>query len=219
MIYFQALFFMLLSYGAQASVVPKYSSSNDSKITTFEESDPSLPPSSQKQFGVDAGQSLRIAVIQVEQVLGEFRGKLKDQFSKYLDKYYKEFLAHEEKLRQEHRALLDEQKSLKKENKKAQEAWSEKMREFESRVMELQKIGEEKRHGLEQKYSQIMEKIYQELRQILKALAVEKNIQVFLTDQHAIHWDPTLDVTRIVHKRLKERIVEHDLMIKESSYD
>ncbi len=160
----------------------------------------------------------KIAVVQIEQVLGEFRGKLKDQFSKYLDKYYKEFSVHEEKLREEHRGLLEQQKAIKKEDKKAQEKWAEKMREFEARIIDIQKIGEEKRHRLEQQYNQIVEKIYQEIRIILKELADEKDIKLFIKDQHALHWDPALDMTDIVYKRLKGRIAEQDLKIKEYSH-
>jgi len=159
---------------------------------------------------------LRIAIVQMEKILGKFQEKLKNTFSEHLNKYHNQFLVHEEKLRQEHRNLLEEQKLLKKEDTKAQEEWAKKMHEFETRVMEIQKIGEEKRRKLDQQYSHIMEKIYHELHQILKDLAAEKNIHLFLKDYHVLHWDPNLDITDIAYARLKGRVADQDLMIKES---
>jgi Skp family chaperone for outer membrane proteins len=157
-----------------------------------------------------------IGVVNIEKVLEPAIQSLKEQVETLLKNYHHEFSGYEENLRIESQALLESQKKIQPQDKIAKRTWEAQRRNFEKRTLEIQKKAESRRKALGEAHGEMMNTLQGLLAEVIQEVGDAKNI-IILSQTQVIYWKPCLDLTEEVSRKLKERMPDVTLVIKEAT--
>lgn len=143
-----------------------------------------------------------IIVVDVQQVMQESRAAqgVQKQLQAQQEIYQKEFAAKEEELRAAEQELGRQRTIL------APEAFAQKRKEFEDKVVEVQRGVQTRKKSLDQAFGESMKKVNNEMLRIIADLAKEHGANIVLPKHQVVMVDKSLDLTATVVERLNETL-------------
>ncbi len=143
-----------------------------------------------------------VIVIDIQQILQNSTAAkgIRDERDKYLQAYQTEFSADENALRDADQDLVKKRTLL------SQEAFAEKVKEFEKKAADFQNKVQNRRRALEQSYGTAMTQVQQTLVQITDQVAQELKANLVLNKSQTFLLDPKMDVSTIVTDRLNKSL-------------
>ena len=134
------------------------------------------------------------AVLDVQKILRSAKAvkSIRDQITAYGTNFEKEIEKEREKLRKANQELSRQRTIL------APEAFAEKRREFEQRVVEVQRLVQQRQRELDKSRSVAMAKVNKSYIDIISKLATERELFMIIRKGQTAFAAPSLDVTNEV---------------------
>ena len=142
------------------------------------------------------------AVLDVQKILRNAKAvkNIRDQITAYGTNFEKEIDKERNELRKANQELSRQRTIL------APEAFSEKRREFEKRVVEVQRLVQQRQRELEKSRGTAMLLVNKSYIEIIANLAEEQNLAMIIRKNQTAYAAPTLDVTNLVLARLDKKL-------------
>ena len=148
-----------------------------------------------------ASQPISVMVVDVQTLMRKSKAAVmvRQQLEQKRNEYTKEMSKQEEVLKHESETLQRQAASL------SPDALNQKKREFQQKVGDFDRSVQAKRQTLERSDAEASEKIQTVIRDIITEMATEKNVNVVFQSTQLVMFNPGLDVTEAVLKKLDER--------------
>ena len=145
---------------------------------------------------------LPFAVLDVQKILRNAKAvkNIRDQITAYGTNFEKEIEKERNELRKANQDLSRQRTIL------APEAFAEKRREFEKRVVEVQRLVQQRQRELEKSRGTAMLLVNKSYIEIIANLAEERNLAMIIRKNQTAYAAPTLDVTNLVLTRLDKKL-------------
>lgn len=145
-----------------------------------------------------------IAVVDMQALLrdSEAARSIQEQLDAQREIYQREIGQQEEELRRAEQELAQQRTVL------SPEAFAERRRDFERRMVELQRRAQEGKRALDKAYAESMTTVRDTLLQIIADVAAERNANIVLAKQQVVIVERSLDLTQQVMDRLNEALRE-----------
>ncbi len=133
-----------------------------------------------------------IGVLDVQAILRNASAvkNIRDQVTKYGNQFEKEIQKERDDLRKANQELARQRTIL------APEAFAEKRRKFEQRVVEVQRLVQRRQRELDKSRKEAMSTVNKAYIEIVAALADKQNLALILRKNQMAYSAPTLDVTK-----------------------
>ena len=143
-----------------------------------------------------------IAIIDVQWILREAKAvkSIRDQITKYGSKFEEEIEKDRNEIRKANQELARQRTIL------APEAFAEKRRKFEQRVVEVQRLVQQRQRQLDISRNEAMNTVNKAYTTIVSSLANEKNLALIVRKNQTAFSVKTLDVTSDVLARLDKKL-------------
>jgi Skp family chaperone for outer membrane proteins len=142
------------------------------------------------------------AVLDVQKILRNAKAvkNIRDQITAYGTNFEKEIEKERNELRKANQELSRQRTIL------APEAFAEERREFEKRVVEVQRLVQQRQRDLEKSRGTAMLVVNKSYVEIIAKLAAERNLAMIIRKNQTAFAAPTLDVTNVVLARLDKNL-------------
>ncbi len=164
---------------------------------------PAKDKAGQKQQGGGLVEvEIPIAIIDVQWILREAKAvkSIRDQITKYGSKFEEEIEKDRNEIRKANQELARQRTIL------APEAFAEKRRKFEQRVVEVQRLVQQRQRQLDISRNEAMNTVNKAYTTIVSSLANEKNLALIVRKSQTAFSVKTLDVTNDVLARLDKKL-------------
>lgn len=143
-----------------------------------------------------------IAVLDVQAILRNASAvkNIRDQITKYGNQFEKEIEKERDDLRKANQELARQRTIL------APEAFAEKRRKFEQRVVDVQRLVQRRQRELDKSRREAMSAVNKAYIKIVAALADERKLAVILRKNQMAYSAPTLDVTKEILALLDKKL-------------
>lgn len=143
-----------------------------------------------------------VAVIDTQKLLRDAAAfkTARKQLDDLRTRYQGEFAKEEEKLRAEEQEVTRQRAVL------SQDAYEAKRRDFEKKVVDVQRRAQDRSRQLEQSFGGARNDVGKAMRNIVTALAAERGFNVVLEQSQLTYNAPDLDITDEVLKRLDKEM-------------
>lgn len=143
-----------------------------------------------------------IAVIDVQRVLVDALAvkNIRDQITKFGTEFEKEIEKERTEIRTANQELARQRTIL------APESFAEKRRKFEQRVVEVQRLVQQRQRELDKSRNEAMGVVNKSYTGIVWKIANERNLAVILRKSQTAYAIPTLDITKQVLARLDKEL-------------
>lgn len=143
-----------------------------------------------------------IAIIDVQWILRESKAvkSIRDQITKFGSKFEEEIEKDRNAIRKANQELARQRTIL------APEAFAEKRRKFEQRVVEVQRLVQQRQRQLDKSRNEAMIAVNKAYTGIVSGLANEKNLALIIRKNQTAFSVKTLDVTNDVLARLDKKL-------------
>ena len=143
-----------------------------------------------------------LAVLDVQKILRNAKAvkNIRNQITAYGTNFEKEIEKERNELRKANQELSRQRTIL------APEAFAEKRREFEKRVVEVQRLVQQRQRELEKSRGTAMLLVNKSYIEIIANLAEERNLAMIIRKNQTAYAAPTLDVTNLVLARLDKKL-------------
>ncbi|HEX9703054.1 MAG TPA: OmpH family outer membrane protein [Rhodospirillales bacterium] len=125
---------------------------------------------------------------------------IRDQINKYGTKYEAEIEKERNEIRDANQELARQRTVL------SPEAFAEKRRQFEQRVVDVQRLVQQRQRDLDKSRNDAMSKVNDAYMKIVSTLAAERSLAVILRKDQTAFATPALDVTSNVLTRLDKEL-------------
>ena len=145
-----------------------------------------------------ASNDIKIGVIDINMIIRDALAfnAIREQIAKYRKVFQTEIQKEEEALRNANQELTRQRTLL------SAEAFTEKRRDFEKRVTEVQRLVQKRKQNLDRVQGAAMGKIQKSLQDIVTAFALEQDIALIVRKEQTILASNTLLITKVVLDRL-----------------
>lgn len=156
----------------------------------------------------------KIAVVDVQALLNDSKaGKsVQEQLKKQRESFKDEF----SKLEKE---LAETQKSLAEEKDQKSDAFLAKKKDFETRMMEANKLVQERRQALEAAASQSLMELRKEIVKVVAEISEKESYTVVITRQNVVLAEKDKDITEQVMKQLDKQLPDLKLKVGAKAED
>jgi Skp family chaperone for outer membrane proteins len=153
-------------------------------------------------FAQETPVGIKIAVIDINIILREGAAfkSIRQQIGAYRNTFQSEIQKEEETLRSANQELARQRTLL------SAEAFAEKRRDFEKKVVAVQRLVQQRKQNLEKSQSQAMGQIQDVLNEIVTALSEEQQISLILRKDQTILAITALQITAQVLERLNAKM-------------
>ena len=143
-----------------------------------------------------------IAVLDVQAILRNASAvkNIRDQITKYGNQFEKEIEKERGDLRKANQELARQRTIL------SPEAFAEKRRKFEQRVVEVQRLVQQRQRELDKSRKEAMSAVNNVYIEIVTALAAEQNLALILRKSQMAYSAPTLDMTKEILALLDKKL-------------
>ena len=145
-----------------------------------------------------AGKNIKIGVIDINMIIRDALAfnSIREQIAKYRKVFQAEIQKEEEALRDANQELTRQRTLL------SAEAFTEKRKDFEKRVADVQRLVQQRKQNLDRVQGAAMEKIQKSLQDIVTAFALEQDISLIVRKDQTLLASNTLLITKVVLDRL-----------------
>jgi len=152
--------------------------------------------------GAQEAQATMLAIIDVQKVLRESVAvkSLTAKIEEQRDQYQKELRAKEESLRSADQELAQQRTIL------SADAYTQKRKDLEQQVATLQRQVQERKKELDQLFGQGMSQVQNELANVAKEIAEERDLDLILSRATVVIVKPKFDISNEALKRLNARL-------------
>jgi Skp family chaperone for outer membrane proteins len=142
------------------------------------------------------------AILDVQRILRNAKAvkNIREQITAFGTNFEKEIEKERSKLRKANQELSRQRTIL------APEAFAQKRREFEKRVVEVQRLVQKRQRDLEKSRGTAMSVVNKSYIEIISSLATERNLAMIIRKTQVAYAAPTLDVTNVVLARLDKKL-------------
>ncbi len=150
----------------------------------------------------EVGPGIKVAVININYILrnGLAFKSIREQIGKYREVFQGEIQKEEESLRNANQELARQRSLL------SADAFTEKRREFEKRVVGVQRLVQQRKVNLDRSQSDAMGQIQKVLNEIVTNMAKEQDISLILRQDNTVLAASALQITKQVLERLDAQI-------------
>jgi len=143
-----------------------------------------------------------VAVLHVQSILSNAKAvkSIRDQVTKFGSSFEKEIQKERDAIRTANQELARQRTIL------APEAFAEKRREFEQRVVEVQRLVQKRQRELDTSRNEAMAQVNSSYVEIISAIAKEQNLALILKKAQTAFSVKTLDITQDVLSRLNKKL-------------
>ena len=143
-----------------------------------------------------------IAVIDVQRILGDALAvkDIRDQITKFGTQFEQEIEKERKEIRTANQELARQRTIL------SPESFAEKRRKFEQRVVEVQRMVQQRQRELDKSRNEAMSAVNKSYTGIVWKIANERNLAVILRKSQTAYAIPTLDITKQVLARLDKEL-------------
>jgi Skp family chaperone for outer membrane proteins len=144
----------------------------------------------------------KIAVVNMQAILEKASAAvdIRERIKKQSEQYLAEITKEEDKLRADEKKLASESGVL------AKEVLEKKRKEFQDKVIKVQKNAQDKRANLDNSFKNSLEQVDKVISEIIGELAKEKGFEVAMPTSQIIYWQKELDITDEVLTRLDKKL-------------
>ena len=145
-----------------------------------------------------ASKNIKIGVIDINMIIRDALAfnSIREQIAKYRKVFQAEIQKEEEALRDANQELTRQRTLL------SAEAFTEKRKDFEKRVADVQRLVQQRKQNLDRVQGAAMEKIQKSLQDIVTAFALEQDISLIVRQDQTLLASNTLLITKVVLDRL-----------------
>ena len=145
-----------------------------------------------------ASKNIKIGVIDINMIIRDALAfnSIREQIAKYRKVFQAEIQKEEEALRDANQELTRQRTLL------SAEAFTEKRKDFEKRVADVQRLVQQRKQNLDRVQGAAMEKIQKSLQDIVTAFALEQDISLIVRKDQTLLASNTLLITKVVLDRL-----------------
>ena len=145
-----------------------------------------------------AGKNIKIGVIDINMIIRDALAfnSIREQIAKYRKVFQAEIQKEEEALRDANQELTRQRTLL------SAEAFTEKRKDFEKRVADVQRLVQQRKQNLDRVQGAAMEKIQKSLQDKVTAFALEQDISLIVRKDQTLLASNTLLITKVVLDRL-----------------
>ncbi|NQU57652.1 MAG: OmpH family outer membrane protein [Rhodospirillales bacterium] len=149
-------------------------------------------------FAQEASTGIKVAVIDINVILRDAAAfkSIRQQIGVYRNTFQGEIQKEEETLRNGNQELARQRTLL------SAEAFAEKRREFEAKVVAVQRLVQQRKKNLDKSQSEAMRQIQDVLNVIVTAISEEQNISLILRKDQTVLATMPLQITKQVLERL-----------------
>ncbi len=146
----------------------------------------------------EASAGIKIAIIDINVILRDAAAfkSIRQQIGVFRDTFQNEIQTEEETLRKGNQELARQRTLL------SAEVFAEKRREFEAKVVAVQRLVQQRKQNLDKSQSEAMGQIQDVLNVIVTAISEEQNISLILRKDQTILAAAPLQITNLVLERL-----------------
>ncbi len=143
-----------------------------------------------------------VAVLHVQSILSNAKAvqSIRDQVTKFGASFEKEIQEERDAIRTANQELARQRTIL------APEAFAEKRRKFEQRVVEVQRLVQKRQRELDTSRNEAMAQVNNSYVEIISAIAKEQNLALILKKAQTAFSVKTLDITQDVLSRLDKKL-------------
>jgi Skp family chaperone for outer membrane proteins len=162
--------------------------------------DKAAPPGQQKvmEFQIP----IPFAVLDVQVILRDAVAvkDIREQITKYGNKF-------EEEIEKERNAIRDANQELARQRTiLSPEAFAEKRQQFEQRVVDVQKLVQQRQQELDRSRNDAMNKVNDVYMKIVSEIAAERNLALIVRKDQTVFSTPALDVTKELLARIDKQL-------------
>jgi len=159
-------------------------------------------PADQKAASKIIPLRIPIGVLDVQVILRNASAvkNIRDQITKYGNQFEKEIEKERDALRKENQELARQRTIL------APEAFAEKRRKFEQKVVEVQRLVQQRQRDLDKSRNDAMGAVNKAYIKIVTNMAGERSLAVIMRKSQTAYSAPTLDVTKEILTRLDKQL-------------
>ena len=153
-------------------------------------------------FAQEANKSIKIGVIDINMIIRDATAfkAMREQIAKYREVFQAEIQKEEEALRTANEELTRQRTLL------SSEAFSEKRRDFEKRVAEVQRLVQQRKQNLDRAQGAAMKEIQKSLQEVIATFASEQDISLVFRKDQTVLTSKALLITKVVLERLNSVI-------------
>ncbi len=146
--------------------------------------------------------SIPIAILDVQAILRNASAvkNIREQVIKYGNQFEKEIEKERSDLRKENQELARQRTIL------APEAFAEKRRKFEQRVVDVQRLAQRRQRELDKSRNEAMNKVDKAYAKIVSDLAQKQNFALIMRKSQMAFSSPSLDITKLILNRLDKNL-------------
>lgn len=143
-----------------------------------------------------------VAVLDVRSIFRDAKAvkRIREQVTKFGASFEKEIQKERDAVRTENQELARQRTIL------APEAFAEKRRKFEQRVVEVQRLVQKRQRELDTSRNEAMSKVNSSYAEIVSKIAQERNLALILKKAQTAFSVKTLDITQEVLSRLDKKL-------------
>lgn len=151
-----------------------------------------------------------VAVLDVQKLLTQSQAaeSIQSQSEKLRDSFLEKLSKQEQDLREKEKKLVEDGKSLSKEE------FLERKKEFEKEFIETQNMAKKRKAEIDQAYSKAMSKLMDSIYGIVQDVADEKGYSLVLSKQNVVLGEQELDITDNTMKILNDKVSDIKLDVK-----
>jgi len=145
--------------------------------------------------------ALPFAILDVKKILREAKAvnKIREQIAAFGVKLESKIEKEREKLRKSNQELARQRTIL------TPEVFAEKRREFEQRVIEVQRIVQNRQRSLDKSRTDALQKVNETYLKIVKKMAMDRNLYMILRKVQTAYVNPAMDITNEVLVKLNKK--------------
>lgn len=153
-------------------------------------------------FAQETASGIKIAVIDINIILRNAAAfkSIRQQIGAYRDKFQAEIQKEEETLRNANQELARQRTLL------SADAFADKRREFEAKVVTVQRLVQQRKQNLDKSQAKAMGQIQEVLNVIVTEISKEQNISLILRQDQTILANSALQITKAVLARLDAKM-------------
>ena len=143
-----------------------------------------------------------VAILDVQSILRNAKAvkSIRDQVTKFGSIFEKEIEKERDAIRKENKELARQRTIL------APEAFAEKRRNFEQKVVDVQRLVQQRQRELDKSRNDAMIQVNKTYVEIVSSLSRERNLALILKKVHTAYSEKNLDVTEEVLSKLNKKL-------------
>ncbi len=157
-----------------------------------------------------ANEPISIAVVNIQALLNDSRAakSIQEQVDRYRKEFQEDFLEKENDLKEREAAIAKERDSL------SEEAFREKVADFQKRVVEAQSVLQERRRKLDEAVSASLGELREEILKIVAEMSEQNGYDLVLSRQNVVLVERSIDISKDVMERLNQSVKKITVTVK-----